>query len=180
MNIISGQIRKKLDRLDDVVLSGAGWDLVKPKKRGNIIAYLGNWLKYGFFKLMDLIDTELLFDGRVVRTKTGRVRSRLERQFVAFLDRHGVRFQYEKPVVLDGITLHPDFYLPEYNVYVELWGLSGISRRYTETMERKKVLYKKHKLSLISVYQWHLRKLEAKFPVLFKKVTGKNFPVERR
>lgn len=175
MGVPLTRIKNKLDRLDSVVLFGAGRDIVKPKKKGSFLRYLLDWLAYYFLRIMDSLDTEVIFNGRVVRTKRLRVRSRLERQLVAYFDRNHIRFQYEKPVVLDGITLHPDFYLSDYKIYVELWGMSGMSMRYTKIMERKKSLYKKHRLPVIDLYQRHMKDIDNKFPVLFEKLTGKRF-----
>lgn len=176
MGVFWSKIRKKLDRFDSVLLYGAGRDIAKPKKRGKVIVDLLDWFDYVFFSLLDRIDTAIFFEGRAVRAARGRVRSRLERKLAYFFERNGVRYQYERPITLDGIKLHPDFYLPDYQVYVELWGMSGLNQRYTKIMERKKALYKKHKLPVISLYQWHLRKIDQKFPALFKKLTGKDFP----
>ena len=60
-------------------------------------------------------------------TRTGiEVKSRSERRIADYFDRFNVKYVYEP--TLDGIYARPDFYLPDYDVYVEFWGLTTAER----------------------------------------------------
>jgi hypothetical protein len=165
--------KKKLDKLDAVVFSGAGQDVLKPKKQGKWISYFFDWLDYHFFKLLDYIDTKFIFKGRAVRTKTGRVRSRYERKMINFFEESNIEYVYEPLLVLGGIKLHPDFYLPRYKIYVEFWGMADFSPSYQRYMARKLRLYKKHNVPLISIYPRHLKDIRKSFFELLEKTNGK-------
>lgn len=49
-------------------------------------------------------------------------KSHQERFISEYLDRKKVKYIYEHPLTLGNQKLHPDFYLPEFDVYVEYWG----------------------------------------------------------
>jgi len=165
--------KKKLDKLDAVVFSGAGQDVLKPKKQGKWLSYFLDWLDYRFFKLLDYIDTKFLFKGRSVRTKNGRVRSRYERKMVHFFEENNIRYIYEPLLVLGKTKLHPDFYLPDYKIYIEFWGMADFSPAYRRYMGRKLKLYKKHNVPLISIYPRHLKDIRKSFFELLEKNNGK-------
>lgn len=160
------------------IFRGSGKDIIKPKKTGNPLIDFLNQSDYFFLGLLDRIDTRLLFKGRGVRTEKGRVRSRSERKLIHFFENHNIDYVYEPCLVLDGIKLSPDFYLPQYKVYVEFWGLAYTNARYRRTMHAKKELYRKHNIPVISVYPKQLSDLERKFPVIFISVVGKEFPAK--
>jgi len=71
-------------------------------------------------------------------------RSRGEVQIARLLERNGIAYKYEHPVaVIDrGKTKiwHPDFYLPEYAMIIEYFGING-NRDYDERTEFKKKVY---------------------------------------
>ena len=163
--------KRALDKLDAVVLFGAGRDIKKPKRNNGWMLYLIHWIKYGFWKILDKIDTKFLFRGRTVRTKKGRVRSRCERKLVDFFEDSNIRYIYEPLLVLDGKKLHPDFYLQDYRIYVEFWGMVDSSLVYQRYMARKLKLYKKHNVPMISLYPRHLKDIRTNFPLLLKKAT---------
>ena len=76
--------------------------------------------------------------------------------------------------MLDGREIKPDFYLPDYQVYVEFWGMADISFRYQKTMALKKALYKRNSIIVVSIYPRHLKGLENNFPKLFNEATGRD------
>lgn len=68
-----------------------------------------------------------------------------------YLYNHNIRHEYEKPFPIDGDKdhdLHPDFYLPDLDVYIEHWGVKN-NTKYEETKEYKIPFYKKAKITLI-------------------------------
>ena len=167
-----------LNRLDRFVFSfiRGGPRRRRLKRTNSRFLNLLNRVDYWFFRFLDRIDTKLIYKGRMVRTKSGlRVRSAAERCLAEELDRHGISYRYECPLVLDGITLHPDFYLTKEKVFIELWGLTRY-RSYVRIMNRKKLLYNKHGIPVISIYMKDMKNLESNLAKLYQKATGKKFP----
>lgn len=57
-------------------------------------------------------------------TKSGvRVRSKAEKIIADYFTDHGIWFIYEMPLKLAGLCLRPDFYLPDYDMIHEHFGL---------------------------------------------------------
>ena len=71
------------------------------------------------------------------------VRSYSEKVIADWLFRMGIRYIYERPVFdLRGRRVAvPDFYLPDFGVCVEYWGLVGKDRGYEELMALKTKRY---------------------------------------
>ncbi|TXT59990.1 MAG: hypothetical protein BAJALOKI1v1_1340013 [Promethearchaeota archaeon] len=65
------------------------------------------------------------------------------------LTRLDIEHEYENTVRVRGKAIKYDWYLPEYNVYIEYWGYFG--KDYLERKEEKLKLYKKGHLKLISI-----------------------------
>ena len=72
-------------------------------------------------------------------------RSKAEVQIARLLDREGIRFRYEHPLaIIDRGRLriwYPDFYLPEYAMIVEYFGMNG-DPGYREQAEHKVQVYR--------------------------------------
>ena len=105
-------------------------------------------------------------------TKKGHyVRSKAERRIDNTLTNMGVNHIYEKPIILSGKEIRPDWYLPEYEAYIEYWGLEG-KQEYDQTQKWKLKLYAEHKeIQVLSIDHQHMssqRRLE-------NKTTGKSF-----
>jgi len=60
-----------------------------------------------------------------IRAKDGTwVQSDGERLICEALDAEQIRYRYDERFrILDGYAIRPDFYLPEYDVYIEYWGM---------------------------------------------------------
>lgn len=79
------------------------------------------------------------------------VKSQQEALIDNYLFYHNIRHIYEKPFPIDGNKshdLHPDFYLPDLDVYIEHWGIKN-NKKYEETKEYKIPFYEKAKITLI-------------------------------
>jgi len=95
-----------------------------------------------------------------VRTQTAdRFRSRGERHIAGTLDDYGIPFIYEQRVTVNDNgktrTLRPDFYLPEFNLYIEYYGRVG-NQDYDIRTAIKKAAYAANDLHVISLYPWDL------------------------
>lgn len=90
-----------------------------------------------------------------------------ERKIAALLDRRKIPFLYEKETLVeDNFKLkiwYPDFYLPNFKVYVEYFGVTG-DPAYQAMTEHKLRVFRENNFDLVPVYPEHLAQLE---PYLF-------------
>jgi hypothetical protein len=79
----------------------------------------------------------------------------------------------------------PDFYLPDFDVYVEYWGLVDVPDEdmredYIRKMKWKMAQYHNQGIKFVSVYPSNMNNFDYVFPKKFEEVTGINFPVYPR
>ncbi len=80
------------------------------------------------------------------------VQSDGERLVADFLDREQIVYRYDERMrIIDGYAIRPDFYLPEFDVYIEYWGMDTID--YRIGMLKKLKLYQQQGKRLISLYR---------------------------
>lgn len=94
------------------------------------------------------------------------VKSGGEKTIADYLFRKGIRYSYESPVyALDGRFIsRPDFYLPDYEVYIEYWGMLEVANprtraEYVESMNWKLGKYARNNINCISLYEEDLDNL---------------------
>lgn len=85
-------------------------------------------------------------DGHIVKSKS-------ERDIDNYFFDHDIAHAYEKPLHIDEETLHPDFYLPKLNIYLEHWGYGKSNKEYQEMKNYKIPLYKNAGITLICTYE---------------------------
>lgn len=134
-----------------------------------------------------LSDLLKLFSGKRYgtpsRTLQGEmVKSRAEQEIADYFTRNGIRYIYEHSAKTDALIFkrtfaHPDFYLPDYSVYVEYWGLLGTSKQYEKTMKWKMAQYHQNGIKFISIYPKNLGNLEWVFRTKFRDAVGINLPL---
>ena len=90
---------------------------------------------------------------KTIRAKDGTfVQSDGERKIAEFLSRHGIVYRYDERMrIIDGYAIRPDFYLSEYDLYIEYWGMDTID--YKIGMLKKLKLYQQQGKKLVSVYR---------------------------
>lgn len=121
-------------------------------------------------------------------TSDGEYDSNSEREVGEYFKRKKIKFNLHpvlkfptKIWIFDNpfkkIKLKPDFYLPEYDLYVEYWGMMDkeeYKRRYDEKMK----LYKEYDIRVISLYERNLDNLDWNFTQkllnLFREEEGNN------
>ena len=102
-------------------------------------------------------------DGRKVRSKSEKIIS-------DFLFKYGIRTIYEKAVYYypndnETITLHPDFYLPDYDYYIEHHGVD--TKSYKANKAKTEEMYKELGYKVIVTTESDLGDIEAKLkPIL--------------
>lgn len=89
---------------------------------------------------------------KTIRAKDGTlVQSDGERIIAEYLAAHGVAYRYDERIrIIEGYAIRPDFYLPEYDVYIEYWGMDTLD--YKIGMMKKQKLYQQEGKKLISLY----------------------------
>jgi len=87
-----------------------------------------------------------------IRAKDGSwVQSGGERLVCEVLAAEGIGYRYDERFrILDGYAIRPDFYLPEFDVYIEYWGMETAD--YKIGMLKKQQLYQQQGKKLISLY----------------------------
>ncbi len=97
------------------------------------------------------------FDTRVevqktIRTTDGTlVQSVGERSIADWLAAHRIAYRYDDRLrIVEGRQIRPDFYLPEYDVYIEYWGMDTVD--YKIGMLIKQQMYQHAGKKLISIY----------------------------
>ena len=124
--------------------------------------------------------------GKRSTTRRGeRVKSRGEQRIADYLNSRNIRYKYEKtaktfPVIGEKIS-RPDFYLQDYDVYVEYWGMVDVPDKkkreeYVRAMKWKMAQYHKHHIRFISLYPSSLRSLDSVFRAKFREVVGHDMP----
>ncbi|MGP1484649.1 MAG: helicase IV [Campylobacter sp.] len=94
------------------------------------------------------------------------VRSRAELVVANWLFYHNLKFIYEKkPPIKQRII--SDFYLSEFDIYIEFWGLQ--TGNYIKRKKEKIKIYKKNSLKLIEMNDDSLRNLSVFFTKEFNK-----------
>ena len=109
------------------------------------------------------------------------VRSNSERIIADYFTRSSIRYAYEQPAMTRwGFRRisRPDFYLPDYGVYVEFWGLVNLPNnsarsRYERSMRWKIAQYHKNGIRFVSLYPSELSNLDAIFRPKLEQATGK-------
>jgi hypothetical protein len=108
------------------------------------------------------------------------VRSESEMVIADYFSRSGIRYVYEQPAMgrwgLRRIS-RPDFYLPDYGVYVEFWGLVNLPdnyarSRYERRMRWKMAQYRRNGIGFVSLYPGELANLEAAFKSKLAQAVG--------
>jgi hypothetical protein len=101
-------------------------------------------------------------------TLTGQsVRSKAERVIADYFTRHGIPYYYEATATTNDWFIfkskisRPDFYLPQYNLYVEYWGLVDspdprTRDNYIRTMRWKMAQYRQKKHQIHPNILWFL------------------------
>ena len=90
------------------------------------------------------------------------VKSFAELDIANFLFYNGVRFEYEKRYPRVSTRYQPDFYLPDYDIWLEHFGIDQDGRtapyidqeKYHKGMEWKRGIHAQNKTKLLETYSW--------------------------
>jgi len=134
----------------------------------------------------DLTSPEAEYGTQSITLTGEHVRSKAEQRIADYFTTQDITYQYEKTARTNAIILkekisRPDFFLPDYGIYIEYWGLlhadNARTRKYYErTMKWKMAQYHKNKIKFISLYPNNLDNLDWVFRAKFKQVAGFDLP----
>ena len=87
-----------------------------------------------------------------IRARDGTwVQSDGEKRICEILNSEEILYRYDERFrILDGYAIRPDFYLPEFDLYIEYWGMDTAD--YKIGMLKKQKLYQQQGKRLISLY----------------------------
>lgn len=102
------------------------------------------------------------------------VRSLSELFIADWLYANKIRFEYEREVIFPscGQKVHCDFYLPDFRVYVEFWGMDK-DQQYLTYKNWKEALYHKHGYPLLSLDFRDLKTFRDSFSKKLIQIKGK-------
>lgn len=97
---------------------------------------------------------------KTIETKAGQlVQSEGERRIADLLDSRGIAHRYDERFrIVEGYAIRPDFYLPEFDLHIEYWGMDTVD--YKLGMLKKLKLYQQEGKNLISLHREDLPNLE--------------------
>ena len=97
-----------------------------------------------------------------------RMKSQEEVMIANFLFLNGVKYEYERPYPhTTEFTYRPDFYLPDYDIYLEHFGIDKDGKcawlpnieaqKYVQTIERKRQIHQENNTKLLETYSYYQR-----------------------
>jgi hypothetical protein len=96
-------------------------------------------------------DTQVELNKTIPTTGGKLVQSDGERIIADYLTRQHIAYRYdERMQIIDGYAIRPDFYLPEFDVYIEYWGMDTAD--YKIGMLKKQKIYQMQGKKLISLH----------------------------
>ncbi len=82
-----------------------------------------------------------------------------------FLSEKKLSFTYERPLLINKsgqLTIwYPDFYLNDFNIAIEYFGMATEHSGYERSMKFKQAIYHQNKIDFIGVYKRNLDELES-------------------
>lgn len=106
-----------------------------------------------------------------------------KRKNIAFVHHPSIKvekFWHKFSIPFGSIKIEPDFYLPEFDVYVEYWGMIDNKEYKEKQFDVKKKLYFDNDLDLLSLYPKNLNNLDFDFTSKLLEIFKKREGIQRR
>ncbi len=87
----------------------------------------------------------------VIPAGSAKVRSKYEKRTAEYLEANRIKYQYEPLILLENRQYRPDFYLPDYNLFLEICGY-GHMPFYSDRIAQKEKIYEKNRLKAIFIH----------------------------
>lgn len=105
-------------------------------------------------------DTKVEINKNIAARDGTLVQSRGEKDIAEWLTRHTISYRYDERIrIIEGYAVRPDFYLPEFDVYIEYWGMDTLD--YKIGMLKKQKVYQMTSKKLVSLYPKDRQNLDA-------------------
>lgn len=168
---------------------------INKQRTGSVFLDRVNLILFHLQNLYIFIARHTIYRKTPICAKEVWVRSGYEKRFANYLTDNGYKFQYEKSMIFprrhntilpniyilrwiaklfcknwkDAITLHPDFYLTDEKIFVEVWGMTH-DWKYRNIMKAKRRLYERDNLPLVDLYPEDISTLKVLKGVFPKKL----------
>jgi len=87
-----------------------------------------------------------------VETEQGHnVRSKYEKTCTVYFEKNAIDYKYEPLILLGGKQYRPDFYLPQYDLFIEICGYNHMPH-YRDRVKLKEKAYEKGGLKALFIY----------------------------
>jgi|GEM_PF-4928023 hypothetical protein len=123
-----------------------------------------------------ILEARLIYFIKVKQSKKS-FKSKNESFIAKYFDKKKIKYLYEQQLKLGDQIVRPDFFLPEFDVYVEYWGKWGADFEYRKECNHKRQLYEKYNYNLVELYPDNLRsihQLDWKFTERLLKILKKD------
>jgi len=134
-----------------IFVIGAVWFPLTPLMYGAV-------RKYRVQKRLQSPQQSYVYGGNYVTRKGEVVKSYGEKKIADYLYASGIRYEYERPFYgydehgRYRLLAHPDFFIPDYRVVVEYFGMAGNSESYDNTAVWKMERYMQNGIHAIAVF----------------------------
>ena len=136
--------------------------------------------KSGKYRKTEYNPIESEYEQRDYKTIRGEVvKSYGEKAIADYLLKRGLKYEYEHCFRRENGGINkPDFYLNDYDVYIEYYGMMEYSAKYRFEMHLKRETFEKGNKKVISIYKKHITNHTLKYGLEngFKKIMGFELP----
>jgi len=159
---------RKAKMIEDILLDLSDRDTAFKKTLLDFFAYPFAQYKSQFGFKTEIEYRQYMHENKVGSLRNDPVKSYEESQIANFLFLNGVNYEYEPFYKHDTATVEhrqyqPDFYLPDYDIYLEHFGIDKNgktapfvpNKAYLEGMEWKRNLHKENETKLIETYSYY-------------------------
>lgn len=96
-------------------------------------------------------DTQVELNKTICASDGTFVQSDGERIIAEWLTSRSIKYRYDERIrIIEGYAVRPDFYLPEFDIYIEYWGMDTLD--YKIGMLKKQKIYQMTGKKLVSIY----------------------------
>jgi DNA helicase-4 len=124
------------------------------------------------------------YEAKTYLTQQGEtVKSYGELRIANYLKWRGINYEYEHTYVrTEGGVNKPDFYLTDYNIYIEYFGMCNLDAQYNREMHLKFDTFADEGMKVINIYRKHItnKTLGKGLEAGFRGFTGQSLPYNRK
>lgn len=115
-------------------------------------------------------------NGACLTKKNELVRNNGEKRIADFLYKNKVRYLLDHPFSMGKCVIHPDFFLPDYDLVIEFWDFGMHVHVAREVFIQKMEMYRARGVRFLLLNPTHLSHLKTNIKSGFKTIVGTPFP----